>query len=730
MYLLKNLGIVHNTIFHILCCFFLIVQIACAAVLLSLPVSYANEHGATVLTVPVTTDDFPNCQKNLETLLHHATGIKEPRIYKYKAPKGCKSAMQLTPSWLKTHDGTLPLFSVREESATQVQLSQYTLSQAIQLIKSSKCKNDVSFVSVLDKKIANTLKTCNQLSSLPFQGTRKSSINLLEHVPFLCPLNYEKNKVPITLSISFNLWKKMFKHRETAKKTKRKLSYMHKKLQSTFDKIALTLPTHITFLEVSNKHHVEPLHQNMIHVSSIIVQTHGKQKVILMPPISEQHPYHCWLNLTGQFFLNKKIDLSASNNVLNNESRLAHTTLYSVNLNPGDMLLVPANWFIYRKSISTSVSLSLNYLSGDQWRLFCFQTESMEQAHDKYFIQKKRAVTTWAHMEIKQHPYNTYNIICACESIQQVISDAKQQVLDLHNLNLTSLPDAIFWIPHLKKLHVAHNHLTSFSLNHIKNLVSLDLECNQLTSFSLSHMPNLVSLNLACNHLTSFSLSHVQNLVSLNLECNDLTSFSLSHMKNIASLDLFGNKLNRFLSCDLPSATHIDLSYNNLSCLSQHCMSSINTNQFIKLYLQNNPLSNEGITQIQKDLLQRPGGDVTDYPIWFSLIEHITHNAIKYEDFFNLLSCHNMFPSSEIDCLTCPITHETPHKVIFFVNRNKYYIIYDADALIQWIQTYPDTITDPSTREPLTLTKLISVKEPHVSKYLQQKLGSVSTKLH
>ena len=283
MCLLKSLSIAHNAIFHALYRFFLVLQITCSVVLLSFPLSYANEHGATVLTIPVAIENFPDGQEALETLLHHEKGLKEPRVYKDTAPKCFEKAMQLTPDWLKKHYGTLPLSSVREESATQIQLSQYSFLQAIELIESDTCQDDVSFVSVLDKKIAHTLKTCNQLSSLPFQGTRKSSFNLLEHPPLLCPLNYEEKEVPITFAMSFNLWQKIFKYHATSKEIERQLSCMHKKFQSTFDNTFLTLPNHITFLEVSNKHHVEHLHQNTIHVSNVIVQIHGQQKVVLMP---------------------------------------------------------------------------------------------------------------------------------------------------------------------------------------------------------------------------------------------------------------------------------------------------------------------------------------------------------------------------------------------------------------------------------------------------------------
>ena len=838
MCLLKILSMARNAIFHALYRFFLTLQMICSVVLLSFSLSYANEHGATVLTIPVAIENFPDGQEELETLLHHDKGLKEPRVYKGKAPKCFEKAMQLTPDWLKNHYGTLPLSSVREENATQVQLSQYSFLQAIELIESDACQDDVSFVSVLDKKIAHTLKTCNQLSSLPFQGTRKSSFNLLEHPPLLCPLNYEEKEVPITLAISFNLWKKMFQHHASAEMTKEHLSSMHKKLQSDFDKTSLTLPTHITFLDISNKHHVEHLHQNMLHVSSVIVQTHGQQTVVLMPPISEQHPYHDLLDSTGQFLFNKEIDLSASDGVLNNEPRLAHATLYSIHLNPGNILLVPANWFIYRKSISPSISMSLNCLSGDKWPLFYSQAEPMEQKQEnEYLTQEKYTVTKWINTEIQRHPHNKCNIFHACEKIQTAISDATQPVLNLSCLKLSSLPDVIFKRPHLKTLdlsenkftflslnHVEHlvtlnlacNQLTSFSLNHAKNLASLRLACNQLTSFSLNHAKNLTSLNVACNQLTSFSLNHVKNLVllhlqhnkltslslnhmekleslnlvnnrftsfslshmpqltSLNLRSNDLTSFSLdyakkltlldlednqltsfslsytekltsldlssnqltsfslSHMKDLALLYLSNNQLSSFLSCDLPSVTHIYLRNNNLSHLGQDCISSINTHQHITLDLRGNPLSNEGKTHIQKNLLQRLGGNATYYPILHPLIEHINHNTMTYKDFIALLFPHNI-PSSENDCLICPITHANPSQVIVLISGNKCYKIYDADALIKWIRTqshseeFGEEIQNPYTRAPLTFKDLISAKELCVLQYLKQELGLAST---
>ena len=669
MYLLKSLRIVHNTIFHIVSPFFLILQIACAVVLFSLSVSYANEHGATVLTIPVATDNFPDDQKKLETLLHHETGLKEPRIYKYKETQCYKRAMQLTADWLKIRYDKLPLFFVKEESATATQLSQYFLSRKIELIESDKHQNDVSFVSVSDKKISNTLNISNQVSSLPFQDTKKSSINLLTHESLLFPLNCEEKKVPITLPS--NLWQIMLQRNASDnKKTKKQLFHLYKSLRSTFDKASPTLSPHLTFLEVSNKHHVEHLHQNMTHVSSVIVQTHGQQKVMLMPPISKQHPYHHLLDSTGQFLFHKEIDLSASDNILNNEPRLLHAILYSVHLNPGELLFVPANWFIYRKSLSTSVSMSLNYFSGDTWCLFCFQAAPMQH---EYLTQENRTVTAWANIAIQQNRHNACTIRYAHNIIQTTISNATRQVLDLRHLNLTSLPDAISRIPHLKTLNLQHNRLTSFSLSHMKNLVSLDLSNNQLSSF---------------------------------------------------------------LSCDLPNVTHINLRHNSLSHLGTHCISFINTNQRVTLDLRNNPWSIDTMIHIYEDLSQRSGKDVTDYPHWFLPITHIKRHAITYENFLHLLSQNNISPASQNSCLNCPITCINPRQVIFFVTSNKRYIIYDADALIKWMRTQwweknshlllneeEKGYTDPSTREPLTFKNLINAKELCVLQYLKQELG-------
>ena len=500
--------------------------------LLSFPGSYANENGATIFKIPTTQDNFPENQEELETLLHHKTGLKEPRLYKYKAPKYSVNIMHLIPLWLKENCNTLPLAFVREESATQIKLSQYPLSQAIEMLESDEHHHDVSFVSIADARVANTLQKCDSLLCL--SDTHQHSSNFLNHTSLLCPLNYKEKRVSITRPSNF--LQKIFKRRASAQKIKRQISRIHKKLQFILDQPSLTLSTHTTFLEMSNKHHVEHLHQNTIHVSNVIVQTHGRQKVVLMPPVSKKYSHRYLLDTTGAFLLNGEVDFSAPNSTLNNEQLLAHTTLYSVYLNPGDLLLIPANWFIYRKSLSTSVSVSLNYLSGDAWHLLSFQAEPIQY---EYLTQENRAVQAWASMEKVNDPANADNITLASKKIQKVISNTTRQKLDLSHLDLMSLPDAIARIPHLKILNLQHNKLTSFSLSHMKNLVSLDLSHNQLSAF---------------------------------------------------------------LSCDFPSVIHIQLHFNRLSTLGPHGINRMHSHQSIILNLKNNPWSSEGISQIQDDL--------------------------------------------------------------------------------------------------------------------------------
>ena len=210
---------------------------------------------------------------------------------------------------------------------------------------------------------------------------------------------------------------------------------------------------------------------------------------------------------------------------------------------------------------------------------------------------------------------------------------------------------------------------------------------------------------------------------------NQLTSFSLSHMKTLTSLNVSNNKLSNFLSYDLPNVTHINLSHNNLSHLGQDCISSINMHQNIELDLRDNPLSNEGRTHIQKDLLKRSGYLVVYYPpVWLPLTRHINNHKMKHKDFIHLLFRHNMLPLSENNCLECPITKETAHQVIFFMTSNKRYIIYDADALIKWIHTTNSKIVaDPYTRESFTFKNLMSAEAPCVLEYLKQELKPVTT---
>ena len=99
---------------------------------------------------------------------------------------------------------------------------------------------------------------------------------------------------------------------------------------------------------------------------------------------------------------------------------------------------------------------------------------------------------------------------------------------------------------------------------------------------------------------------------------------------------------------------------------------------------------------------------------------------IAHKNFMDLLS-KNTSPSSEEDCLQCPIICTNPCQVIFLITRNNRYQIYDAKILIQWIKQSKSKIaTHPYTRAPLTLEHIISAHNTCVFQHLEQEIKNIS----
>ncbi len=168
-----------------------------------------------------------------------------------------------------------------------------------------------------------------------------------------------------------------------------------------------------------------------------------------------------------------------------------------------------------------------------------------------------------------------HNITEAKKRILKCIKN-QEKLLDLSNLNLTSLPESI-----LKFLYYIHK---------------LNLNSNQLKSLpnGICHMTDLLKLNVANNQIKTLpeDIGNLRHLVSLDLNGNQLTRLpsSVIRLKNLKSISLRLNKIVNFPTSLLEVTTlkTIDLSFNYLKTLPD----SINNLHNLKeLYLNHNRLT-------------------------------------------------------------------------------------------------------------------------------------------
>jgi internalin A len=174
--------------------------------------------------------------------------------------------------------------------------------------------------------------------------------------------------------------------------------------------------------------------------------------------------------------------------------------------------------------------------------------------------------------------------------------------LDLSELGLTTVPNAITQLTNLHALDLNYNRLTSLpdAITQLTNLQTLNLSANELTALpnAITYLTNLQTLNLRRNQLTSLSevIAYLSSLQVLNLSFNQLMTVPevIAQLTNLQVLDLSNNQLmslpdviaqfthlqtlflsgNRLMS--LPDAitqlTHLqrlDLSYNRLTTLPE-----------------------------------------------------------------------------------------------------------------------------------------------------------------
>ena len=162
----------------------------------------------------------------------------------------------------------------------------------------------------------------------------------------------------------------------------------------------------------------------------------------------------------------------------------------------------------------------------------------------------------------------------------------KTEILDLKSQNLSSFPSTLLdYLPHVKTLNLAHNHLTSFVLQGASKLENLYVSQNNLSLCRIEGAPRLKILNLSNNRIESFTLQEVPNLQELYLLYVGLTSFTLEGASNLKNLQLSNNNISSFTLRGSPRLETLNLSFNPLTSFNLEEASNIRELNFFRTSL-------------------------------------------------------------------------------------------------------------------------------------------------
>ena len=165
---------------------------------------------------------------------------------------------------------------------------------------------------------------------------------------------------------------------------------------------------------------------------------------------------------------------------------------------------------------------------------------------------------------------------------QRRIDQAAQEQsteLNLSDLGLTTLPDAIGTLTNLKELDLSHNQFTILPdiISTLTNLQVLNLGYNLLTTIpdTISTLTNLKTLNLNINRFKTLpdNIGNLTNLQELSMGNNKLMNLpeSISNLTNLKSLWIYSNQLKSLPDTffNLPNLQELSLLGNQLMCLPE-----------------------------------------------------------------------------------------------------------------------------------------------------------------
>ncbi|OYD93859.1 hypothetical protein CDG76_17985 [Nostoc sp. 'Peltigera membranacea cyanobiont' 210A] len=149
--------------------------------------------------------------------------------------------------------------------------------------------------------------------------------------------------------------------------------------------------------------------------------------------------------------------------------------------------------------------------------------------------------------------------------------------LDLSNMKLTEVPEAIASLTQLQTLNLSSNQLTALpeAIASLTQLQQLDLSYNELTALpeAITSLTQLQTLNLSRNQLTALpeAITSLTQLQQLDLSHNELTELpeAIASLTQLQQLDLSNNELAALPEAitSLTQLQQLDLSNNELTAL-------------------------------------------------------------------------------------------------------------------------------------------------------------------
>ncbi|MBN3925758.1 leucine-rich repeat domain-containing protein [Nostoc sp. NMS4] len=198
---------------------------------------------------------------------------------------------------------------------------------------------------------------------------------------------------------------------------------------------------------------------------------------------------------------------------------------------------------------------------------------------------------------------------------EQRIEKARQEgaiELDLSDMQLSELPEAIASLTQLQQLYLRNNQLSELpeAIASLTQLQQLYLDNNQLTELpeAIASLTQLQRLDLSNNQLTELpeAIASLTQLQRLDLSNNQLTELpeAIASLTQLQRLDLSNNQLTELPEAiaSLTQLQRLDLSNNQLTELPEAIAS---LTQLQRLYLSNNQLTElpeaiASLTQLQQ----------------------------------------------------------------------------------------------------------------------------------